>query len=179
MSSRVDFHLKPNRSVIIIEYRNFPVKTLGALMINCNLFVEIIAELKRLSEQNEETKKEMKSLIDENISLRERILILEEGRRYENEKFIETLNKEMLEEIFKNKFLSFIQANDIPNQDMVKDLIDSEIEDYDYSRHSAFRSFEYKIEEIESQLSDIQDIVGELDADEISNEVIKEIKSRL
>lgn len=137
-------------------------------MTNCNLFVEIIAELKRLSEQNEETKKEMRSLIDENISLRERILILEEGRRYENEKFIETI----LEEIFKNKFLSFIQANDIPTQDMV-------IEDFDYSRHSDFRSFEYKIEEIESQLSDIQDTVGDLDADEIANEVIKEIKSRL
>lgn len=144
-------------------------------MTNCNLFVEIIAELKRLSEQNEDMKREMGFLIDEKNSLRERILILEEGRRYENEKFIETIS----EEIFKNKFLSFIQANDIPTQDMVKDLINSEIEDFDYSRHSDFRSFEYKIEEIGSQLSDIQDTVGEIDSDEIANEVIKEIKSRL
>lgn len=148
-------------------------------MTNCNLFVEIIAELKRLSEQNEETKKEMRTLIDENISLRERILLLEDNRKYENEKFIEALTREALGDIFKKSMLDFIQENDIPTQDIVRDMINNEIEDFDFTRHSDFRSFEDKIEEIESQMSDIQDSMGDLDADEIGNKVIKEIKSRL
>jgi hypothetical protein len=128
-------------------------------MTNCNLFAEIIAEIKRMNEENEKIKIEMKSLIDENLTLRERIISIEEN-----------LN---------SQFLKFVQENDLATQEMMKEIAISEIADYDFTRHQDFRSFEDKIEEVESQLSDIQDSMGDLDADEISDKVIKEIKSRL
>lgn len=128
-------------------------------MTNCNLFVEIIAELKRLSEENKEMKNQMIVLMNENLLLKEKSIITEDD-----------LSK---------KFFEFLQSNDIPTQDIVQDMIRSEIEDFDLANHSDIRSLDDKIDEIDGRVDDLRNDIDRIDSDEIAESVIKEIKSRL